>query len=184
MIKYTTAKGTEDLEQILLLQRENLPAQLSEEEKTTQGFVTVTHDFDLLKRMNDVCPHIIAKDVDRVIGYALCMHPMFGDDIEVLRPMFKEITMAVKNMPLYQREQFNNFLVMGQVCIAKPFRGQGLFRSLYDYMKKKVIPPFGVIITEVDASNTRSMHAHYAIGFEKLATYASSGHHWELMSLK
>jgi hypothetical protein len=41
--------------------------------------------------MNAVCPHIIAKVDDKVVGCALCMHPLFSAVIAVLKSMFDEI---------------------------------------------------------------------------------------------
>ena len=175
MIRYKTASSADELEQILLLQRENLPEAISEEVRIKQGFVTVHHGFDLLKRMNDVCPHIIAKKDDKVVGYALCMHPNFGDEIDVLLPMFSEIKKIV--------DPHKKYIVMGQVCIDKLFRKRGLFRRLYETMLHEIQPNFTSIITEVDIKNSRSQQAHYAIGFQLLSRYQSGGHNWELIEL-
>lgn len=43
MIEYTTAKTNEEILQILELQKSNLPQNLTDEQKATQGFVTVLH---------------------------------------------------------------------------------------------------------------------------------------------
>lgn len=183
MIIYTTANTDHELRQILQLQQENLPAAISEETQKTQGFVTVHHSFELLKRMNRSCPHILAKDEDQVIGYALCMHPKFSNEIEVLRPMFKQIS-PVLNDPLTSVGVFaDNFIVMGQVCIHKDYRKQGIFRKLYSFMLKEIAPKFKAIITEVDINNKRSLDAHYAIGFKLLTQYSSDGKDWELILL-
>ena len=73
MIVYTTAKSNEEIQQILELQKSNLAQNLTSEQITTQGFVTVNHSFDTLKKMNSIEQSIIAKDNDRVIGYLLAM---------------------------------------------------------------------------------------------------------------
>ena len=44
-------------------------ANVSEEEQHKEGFLTVSDSFELLKNMNAVCPHMIAKD--KVVGYTL-----------------------------------------------------------------------------------------------------------------
>ena len=82
-ITYQRAKTTEELHQILALQQKNLSQHLSAEDKETEGFVTVKHSFDILKQMNDVCPHIIAKEHNDVIGYALCMTKDFKSKIPI-----------------------------------------------------------------------------------------------------
>ena len=140
-IIYTTASTTEELLQILSLQRMNLKSSISAEEMNQEGFVTVEHDLDLLKRMNNACPHIIAKDIQ-------------------------------------------NYITMGQICISKSHRKIGLFKGLYEAMKRSLYPKYEYIITEVDATNTRSLNAHLSTGFEKLCTYHSLGQDWELISLK
>ncbi len=175
MVVYKRATQNSELEQILVLQQKNLIPVLSEDEKKKEGFVTVSHTLELLKRMNDVCAHVIAKDGDRVVGYALCMHPRFAEEIEVLKPMFHEISLVVPKTEKY--------LAMGQICVDKDYRGQGLFRQLYDNMKKGIQPEFTSIITEVDVKNDRSLKAHYAVGFKDLKTYRSGGQDWHLIAL-
>lgn len=184
MVLYKYAQTDEELNEILQLQQQNLPNSLSKEERELEGFVTVQHTFDVLKKMNETCAHIIAKDGDKVIGYALCMHPDFGNSIEVLKAMFQEIDAFLKTSEAQNSEKTNrDYIVMGQICIDKQFRRQGIFRNLYELMQKQVLPTYSRIITEVDAANKRSLDAHYAVGFKKMKTYKSNGQIWELIEL-
>ena len=171
---YTTATTNEELIQILSLQQMNLKSAVSSDEMEKEGFVTVHHTLDVLTRMNNACPHIIAKDGDKVVGYALSMTEDFKDEISVLRPMFTEL----------ENVNIQNFITMGQICVAKTHRKMGIFRGLYNAMKIASYPTYDAIITEVDATNSRSLGAHYAVGFEKICTYSSLGQNWELISLK
>ncbi|SHJ48278.1 Acetyltransferase (GNAT) family protein [Maribacter aquivivus] len=171
---YTTAKTNEELIQILSLQQMNLKSAVSSDEMEKEGFVTVHHTLDVLTRMNNACPHIIAKDGDKVVGYALSMTSDFKDEISVLRPMFTEL----------ENVNIQNFITMGQICVAKTHRKMGIFRGLYSAMKIASYPKYDAIITEVDATNNRSLGAHYAVGFEKICTYSSLDQDWELISLK
>jgi len=91
MVHYKQCDSLAEIEQILDLQQQNLPASLSQKEMQQQGFLTVEHDKDLLLAMNKSCAHTIAKVDDTVIGYALSMHPKFGKQIAVLLPMFHKI---------------------------------------------------------------------------------------------
>lgn len=165
-----------ELEQILSLQRENSPSALSMKEMEQEGFLTATHTLNLLDRMNKVCPHIIAKKNGKVIGYALCMHPKFCNEIELLKPMFEEI-----NSVLSPGEKY---MVMGQVCIQKEYRKMGVFQNLYKKMQDVIKANYNSIITEVDALNKRSLNAHFAVGFIELKTYYSNGRKWHLLVLK
>ena len=175
MIAYKQAETLEELQQILNLQQENLPKNLSTEEIKTQGFLTVEHDFELLKAMNDAFPHTLATDNGNVVGYALSMHLKFSNKIDVLKPMFTEISKVYKG---------NHFMVMGQICVAQTHRGQGVFRGLYQNMQRFTKPFFESIITEVDINNTRSINAHRAIGFTELTRYHSDGKEWSLIVLE
>jgi len=176
MITYKKATTTYELIQILELQKENLPLIISSEEKEAEGFLTVQHDFDILNQMNDACPHIIAKDGEKLVGYTLCMHPKFEGEIELLKPMFKEIKNTIK--------PFKTYMVMGQVCINKAYRRQGVFRNLYAKMQELTKPEFDSIVTEVDINNQRSLQAHYAIGFKALSQYKANDKTWELIYLE
>ena len=75
-----------------------------------------------------------------------------------------------------------NYMAMGQICIAKTHRGQGIFRKLYQTMKEKLPKGFDTIITEVDGKNKRSLVAHTAIGFNTLTIYNSNGKEWHVLS--
>ena len=175
MLRYKRSTNDQELQQILELQRRNLPDSLSDDVQKKEGFVTVSHDFDLLKRMHDKCPHFIVTSDDKVVGYALSMHPDFGNEIEVLIPMFTEI-----NAQLATDEPF---IVMGQICIDVNFRKQGIFRALYKEMLNGIRQEYHQIITEVDQRNQRSLQAHLAIGFKPLSVYKSGGRNWELIRL-
>ncbi len=175
-IQISRAQSSLELEQILSLQKNNSPNALSKREMEQEGFVSVTHTLDLLGRMNSTCPHIIAKENDIVIGYALCMHPKFGSEIELLEPMFEEINSVMSPDVKY--------IVMGQVCIQKEYRKKGVFQNLYKKMQDVIKTNYNCIITEVDSLNKRSLNAHFAVGFIELKTYNSNGRKWHLLALK
>lgn len=173
MVRYKQAETQEELQEILELQQRNLPKNLSVEEREQQGFLTVEHEMGILREMNDACGHIIALEGETLVGYALCMHPKFGDRIEVLRPMFAELERL--------RPGMTGHMVMGQVCVAKGHRGTGVFRRLYGTMKECLPLGFDSIITEVDGANKRSLAAHAAIGFKTLGIYTHQEREWHLI---
>ena len=180
MIRFTTAKTESDLTEILTLQKENLPQNLSSDEARSQGFVTVSHSFELIAEMNAKNPHIIAKSNDKVIGYALVMLEHFKNKIPILIPMFDQI-----NNLNYEGKKMSNvpYFIMGQVCIAKPFRGKGIFKGLYEKMKIEMSNKFDLVITEVATRNIRSMKAHEKIGFKTIKEYATEdGEQWAIIA--
>lgn len=110
---------------------------ISSEEKK-ERFLTAQHEFDILKRKNDVCPHIIAVDKNVLIGDKLRMHPKFGEEIEMLKAMIAKIENI--KMP------FKTYVIMGQVYDAKADKQQGVFRKLYPKMKETTSQEFYIIV--------------------------------------
>jgi len=175
-ISYGTADTDLDLQQILALQAENLSTNISGEVAKKEGFVTVQHDFGLLKRMNTPYPHTVATANGKVVGYTLVMLRSFAAEIPVLLPMFDRINEAVfDGVKLGDSRYF----IMGQVCIAKEYRGQGVFAGLYQKMAEAMAPDFDFIITEIATRNLRSIRAHRKVGFRPVMVY-DDGEEWEV----
>lgn len=172
-IQLQRASTSKELQEIITLQQQNVSNAISAEEKKKEGFVTLRHTFELLEQMNNACPHCIAKANDTVIGYALVMKPSFKDTIEALEPLFDEIQNLVP--------QHKNYLIMGQICISKEYRGLGIFRKLYHFYKEELSYQFDCLITEVASINTRSLNAHQAVGFRTLKTYQEQDITWHIM---
>lgn len=178
-IQITNPATDEQIYQMIKLQQENLPAKLSVEELRQQCFVTVVHDFSILKRMNETGHHVIAKDGDNVIGYALVMLPQFSNEIEILKPMFEKLGLVNWNGKVLNK--YRHF-VMGQVCIHKAYRGLGIFDKLYLGLRDQMRDDFDLCITEVATRNQRSLKAHLRVGFSTALHYADpGGEDWELI---
>ncbi|MDO1502351.1 GNAT family N-acetyltransferase [Winogradskyella maritima] len=179
-ITYHRAYTDEELHQILEIQKQNLKVVLSETDKQSEGFVSVDHTFDALKRMNDACPHMIAKSGGQVVGYALCMLNEFRDDVPELIEMFNYMDGILEEKGLDEI----NYLIMGQICIDKHFRKRGIFRGLYAFLTTELQSEFDALVTEVNVKNRRSSEAHKAVGFELLDVHTEGGEDWELIILK
>jgi len=182
-IEYTTVSTPEEVTQILALQAANHDSTLSPAEKEAQGFVTVRHDPDVLQRMNQAAPAVIAKDGSRVVGYALVMPRSFGAEVPELVPMFAmldELTWQDRRLRDHPR-----WFVMGQICIADGYRGQGLFDGLYAKMQEVCAAHYDFTVTEVAARNTRSLRAHERVGFETMRVYDDpvTGETWYVVGL-
>jgi RimJ/RimL family protein N-acetyltransferase len=74
-----------------------------------------------------------------------------------------------------------SFYVMGQVCIAKEYRGQGLFDELYTHHKKIYQPKFDLFITEIATRNHRSIRAHERVGFKTIHTHRDELDEWAVV---
>jgi hypothetical protein len=74
-IQFTTVQTADDVSGILELQRRNLASALTPEAIASQGFVTVRHDENVLRRMNDAAPSIVARAGGHVIALDLRRPP-------------------------------------------------------------------------------------------------------------
>ena len=178
MLNVITTSGNDDLSQILDLQKENLIRNLSKDEMQAQGFVTVNHTLEMLQQMHEMSPSIIVRDDDKIVGYALTMLRAFSKMVPELEPMFEKIeSLQWKNKGINEYKYY----VMGQICIDKAYRGQGLFDLLYHKHREVYQPKFDFIITEVATRNLRSLNAHKRVGFETINVYKDELDEWAVV---
>lgn len=162
---FTTSTTDKELAEIIALQKKNLPANLTVAEMQEQGFVTVVHSLDDLKKMNQFEQHLVIKDNYTVVGYLLAMTKKSEFDIPVLIPMFEvfdKVSYQNKLLAAY------NFIVVGQVCIDKEYRGKGLLNESYQAYKKTFSSKYDFAITEIATANQRSLNAHKTVGFREV----------------
>jgi len=179
MITYTTSSTEQDLLGILQLQQDNLAKHLTKEEIEGQGFVTVQHSFADIKKMNDIEQSIIAKNGEYVVAYLLAMTAASKNDIPVLVPMFDafdKLIFAGKTVSSYK------YIVVGQVCVHKSFRGMGILDRTYQTYREHFGQKYDFAITEIATKNLRSIHAHQRIGFKSINEYiAPDGEAWSIV---
>lgn len=168
-IHFTTVSCPDELQKILDLQAENLPTVLTADAVATQGFVTVRHDPAVLRRMNNAHPSVIAKVGHELAGYCLMMPRDFAPAVPVLAPMFAVLAaLRWRDQPLSDNPRW---FVMGQVCVAAPHRGKGVFDGMYRKLCEVYRGDFDFVITEISERNARSLRAHERIGFRRLHRY-------------
>jgi predicted GNAT superfamily acetyltransferase len=172
-IQIQTAQTVEDLEGILELQEENHITNL---EDLDQGFVFARHDVESLAKMHGFAPHVVAKDGDTVAAYVLAMTEDTKYDIPELMPMFnmlESLEYDGKRLSEYR------FLVVGQVCVSKDYRGMGIFDAIYEAYREIHSQDFEMVVTEINAMNGRSLRAHERVGFQEITRYeAEDGQIW------
>lgn len=168
-------KERRELDQILELQQQNLAPRLTPEAVFNQGFVTAEHDLETLERMHALAPSIVARTPERVVGYALTMVVEAKAYVPILAPMFE----------LFESLRWHDrslgavpFYVMGQVCVARDHRGQGVFDALYRGHRASYGERFALLVTEIATRNARSLRAHERVGFEPMHRYRDSVDEW------
>jgi ribosomal protein S18 acetylase RimI-like enzyme len=175
MLHSTTVSSEQEMNQILDLQRLYLRGRKGSEEENKEGFLTVEHSLDALKKMHRLQPGVIVKDDQVVAGYALVMPAECKDFIPELIPMFSTFRqLSFLGKPV--AEQL--FYVMGQICVSKPYRGQGIFDMLYAKHKELFHRKYQFVITEISTRNLRSLAAHTRVGFTNLLTYRDDLDEW------
>lgn len=162
MLNIELATTIADLEQILALQRINHSRVVNDEQRSSQGFVTMEYTVEELKAMAGPHRHVVAKVDGQVAGYCLVMLRETREAFPFLLPMFDAIDAA----PVMQG---HSYFAMGQVCVAEALRGSGAFAGMYHGMRDQMQEHFDEIVTEVSAHNPRSLRAHAKVGFRDIA---------------
>jgi len=132
MVEIVRVKNDTEIEGIRLLQKENLKKLISAEEAAQEGFVTAEYSFKFLKQMNTASPSVIAKEGDKVVGYAMVAVKSIYGGHPLLDSLFDEVDkLSFNNKPLNKI----NYVLVGQLCVGKNYRGQGLVQKLYGFFK-------------------------------------------------
>jgi hypothetical protein len=101
-----------------------------------------------------------------------------GQVVRGLEPVFE-----LFNTLIYKNSIMTNykFYVMGQICVAEAYRGQGVFDKMYQKHKDVFSNTYELCVTEVSVRNMRSMKAHERVGFKKIHTYTDPQETWNIM---
>jgi len=169
-----------DYQDILQLQMQNLPSYLSPEVRLREGFVSIQHSIDMLAALNQPVAHTVAnsKVEQNLLGYALSMAPVHRKVVPGLEPMFAQFDDLIWDGRAVREMRYT---AMGQVCVAATARGRGVFRKLYAGWCEQQARQFELGLTEIEASNQRSLDAHAALGWRELARYRQGEHHWVIV---
>ncbi len=161
MPEYSIVQTEAELKGILTLLESNLAINVPDEVEDKEGFLTVAYSREDLKRMHDTEPGIIAKDKDQVIAYVLALNPVIKKDFPILTPLldlFEKIIYEGRPVSTY------NYLIIGQACIEKNYRGKGIFKKIYAAYNARFRDKYDFAISEIATRNQRSMNAHSESG--------------------
>lgn len=173
------SNGDSDLEGVLALQRANLRTRISPAQAADQGFVTVEHTREILAQMHAFGPSVVARVGEDVVGYALTMTRECRPLLPVLEPMFARFDeLSFSGRPLSEHA----FYVMGQICVAEPVRGRGVFDALYRAHREHFSSRYQLLLTEISARNHRSLRAHARVGFSELTRYRDETDDWVIVA--
>ena len=94
-LQFTSAQ-TKNIPNILTLQQESLVQNRSLENIQKEGFVTVVHSLNNLKKIFGPYTHSIALDEnDKVVGFALVMLKEYRNEIEILKTLYRKLAILL-----------------------------------------------------------------------------------------
>ena len=178
MVQITRVTDAVELLGIQQLQAENLRKYVDVTEAASQGFLMAEYSLDFLKVMHQAAPSIIAKDGDKVVGYALVATKAVRDEHDLLADLFNTI-----DQTQFEGNTLKNssYVVVGQLCVAKDYRGQGLVQQLYGYFRSCLESEYDFCITDVAQANPRSLKAHKNTGYQVIDTLSYGGIAWDIV---
>lgn len=171
-------RTTEELYGIRDLQALNLRKNIDDATAAADGFLTAEYTIAYLQQMHDASPSIIAKDGNKIVGYALVATKSVRNGHDLMADLFNVIdTKHYKGKSLKKI----NYVVVGQLCVAKEKRGQGLVKRMYDFFRDCYASTYEYLITDVAQANTRSLNAHKKSGFIVIDTLEYGGIGWDIV---
>ena len=160
------------------MQALNLKQNITAEEAIDQGFLTASYTIEYLQEMNAVSSSIIAKDGDKVVGYALVTTKESKNGHDLIEDLFDAIDACEYNGQLLKDV---NYIVVGQLCVAKEYRGQDLVQKLYGHFRDCLSNEFTYLVTDVAKANVRSLKAHKKRGFQVINELMYGGFGWDIV---
>ncbi len=178
MVHITRVSSPSEIIGIRDLQALNLKQNITAEEAIDQGFLTAAYTIEYLQEMNSASPAIIAKDGDKVVGYALVATKEIRKGHDLVEDLFDAIDECDYNGKLLKDV---NYVVVGQLCVAKEYRGQELVQKLYGYFRDCLSNEFTYLVTDVAKANARSLKAHKKRGFQVINELIYGGFGWDIV---
>ena len=178
MIEIVHVSNDAELDDIRLLQRENLRKLIGETEAGKEGFLTAEYSMEMLQQMHRFQPSIIAKDGDTIAGYVIITTKNSYGQHPLLDSLFDSIdALNYNDTPLKDV----NYILVGQLCVGKAYRGTGLVQKMYNYYQQSLSKSYQYLITDVAQENPRSIKAHLKTGFEIIHTIQYGGIGWDIV---
>ena len=178
MITVCLTTTDREIQGIRDLQEANLKENIALEKRSVDGFLTAEYSLDFLKAMNKSTPAIIAKQSGEVVGYALATNrSLLGQ-----HPLLKDLSIQINKIPFGDKAIGDfDYLVVGQLCVAKQVRGQGLAQRLYAHFKTTYQEQYPFSVTDVDQGNLASLKTHLKVGFQVVSTLQYGNSNWHVV---
>ena len=177
-VEVTRVSSPTEIIDIMDLQALNLKQNITAEEAIDQGFLTAAYTIEYLQEMNSAYPSIIATVGDKVVGYVLVATKGIRKGHDLIEGLFDAIDACEYNGKLLSDV---NYVVVGQLCVAKEYRGQDLVQKLYGHFRDCLSNEFTYLVTDVAKANVRSLKAHKKRGFQVINELTYGGFGWDIV---
>lgn len=178
MITIQRVTKDSELGAIRALQSANLRKNLSPIEASEQGFLIAEYSLDFLRQMHECHPSIIAIDGDQLAGYALVTSRRLRSG----HPLLDDLCRQIDGLTYRQRKLGDtNYVVVGQLCVAKEHRGKGLVPRLYQQFRESLHAKYEYCVTDIAQANPRSLQAHFKTGFQVIHSIQFEGLKWNVV---
>lgn len=178
MAVITQVETQKELIGLKALQNANLRKLIGEEEAMKEGFVTSEYSIELLNKMHQAHPSIIAKEGDEVVGYVIVTDKSILGEHAEIDHLFNTVDQMIFNGNTLQHV---NYILVGQLCVSKSHRGKGMVQAMYNYYKAQFSNQYQYLVTDISQANLRSIKAHKKSGFETIGVIEQVGTGWDIV---
>jgi L-amino acid N-acyltransferase YncA len=113
-----------------------------------------------------------------VVGYALAT----DRSLLAQHPLLKDLGAQINKIPFGGKFVGDfDYLVVGQLCVAKEVRGRGLAQDLYAQFKATYENRYPFAVTDIDQVNHSSLRTHLKVGFITLSTLNYGESNWDVV---
>jgi hypothetical protein len=147
----------QDYAQIVIMQNENLSTVLTAEEKASGGFLSVPLSVEDFQVMNQEIAVVVASCGKEVVAYHCASSCQYHQSVPLCACMMERFANVLyEGKPLVHYTCF----VVGPMCIAKNYRGKGIYLQLWQELMKHIPAGLEMGVAPASEANPRALHAH------------------------
>ncbi|MFK8008960.1 MAG: GNAT family acetyltransferase [Saprospiraceae bacterium] len=147
---------TNDIHQVMALQKQNLFANLSEAERE-DGFVTTPFTYTQIREIIGQKGLFVTEIDGKIIAYAFAGSWKYFSQWKMFKVMIASLPKLIFDG---KRINTQNTFQYGPICIDNNYRGNGVLQALFEKMRLEMIKKYPISITFINKENKRSLFAH------------------------
>lgn len=169
----------EDYVGVLALQEANLFDNLSTEDRQN-GFLSARFSREQFGRMDRDVAVLVARDVERVVGYLCASGVELNRQFPLLLAMIERYAdVSFQGRALADQKTF----VYGPVCVDRAYRGHGVLRGLFQALRHETLGRFDAGVAFVAEDNQRSLAVHIArLGMDDVGEFEFKGKRYRVLA--